>query len=147
MQLAFVPMFNENMEFKDQKPILSKKSSEFASTIITLMSILTIVTTIFGITFSQSIVFDKCTFEENVVFAAPWSKPDSVSAQFEQDCIFNSSTFKGQARFRNATFRGTAGFDGCTVDGVVTFKNATFKKDAKFRTVAFNGYSLFGIGR
>lgn len=55
MQLAFVPMFNENMEFKDQKSILSKKSSEFASTIITLMSILTIVTTIFGITFSQSI--------------------------------------------------------------------------------------------
>ncbi len=55
MQLAFVPMFNENLEVKDQKASLSKKSSEFASTIITLMSILTIVTTIFGITFSQSI--------------------------------------------------------------------------------------------
>jgi hypothetical protein len=89
-------------------------------------------------------LFDKCTFEENVVFTGPWSEPDSVAAEFKADVIFNSSAFKGQARFRNAVFRGTAGFDGCTFDGVVTFKNAIFHGDAKFRTAAFNGYCLFG---
>ena len=54
------------------------------------------------LTLSQQIVFDKCTFEENVVFAGPWSEPESVVVQFKADVIFNSSTFKGQARFRNA---------------------------------------------
>jgi len=93
---------------------------------------------------SQSIVFDKCTFEENVVFAGPWSEPDSVAVEFKADVIFNSSVFKGQARFRNAAFRGTAGFDGCTFGGVVTFKNARFQADAKFRTATFNGYCLLG---
>ena len=93
---------------------------------------------------SQSIVFDKCTFEENVVFAGPWSEPDSVAVEFKADVIFNSSVFKGQARFRNAAFRGIAGFDGCTFDGVVTFKNARFQMDAKFRTATFNGYCLLG---
>ena len=96
------------------------------------------------IALAQSIVFDKCTFEENVVFAGPWSKPDSVAAEFKADVIFNSSAFKGQARFRNAVFRGTAGFDGCTFDGVVTFKNTIFHGDAKFRTATFNGYCLLG---
>ncbi|MHC4387828.1 MAG: potassium channel family protein [Planctomycetota bacterium] len=97
-----------------------------------------------SLVFTQSIVFDKCTFEENVVFAGPWSEPDSVAAEFKADVIFNSSEFKGQARFRNAVFYGAAGFDGCTFDGVATFKNARFKGDAKFRTAAFNGYCLLG---
>jgi len=96
------------------------------------------------ITLPQSIVFDKCTFEENVVFAGPWAEPDSVAAEFKADVIFNSSVFKGQARFRNAVFQGTAGFDGCSFGGVVTFKNALFKGDAKFRTVTFDGYCLLG---
>lgn len=94
--------------------------------------------------FSQPLVFDKCTFEENVVFAGPWSEPDSVTVKFEADIIFNSSTFKGQARFRNASFCKTAGFDGCSFDGIATFKNACFKNDAKFRTTVFNGYCLLG---
>ena len=96
------------------------------------------------LTLSQQIVFDKCTFEENVVFAGPWSEPDSVTVGFKADVIFNSSVFKGQARFRNAVFHGIAGFDGCTFGGVVTFKNARFHKDAKFRTATFNGYFLCG---
>lgn len=94
--------------------------------------------------FSQSIVFDKCVFEENVVFTGPWTEPESVTVEFREDVIFNSSQFKGQARFRNAVFEGTAGFDGCVFNGVVTFKNAIFQKDAKFRTVVFDGYSLLG---
>ncbi len=93
---------------------------------------------------AQPIVFDKCTFEENVVFAGPWAEPDSLSVELKSDVIFNSSIFKGQARFRNAVFYGTAGFDGCTFDGVVTFKNAVFNADAKFRTATFNGYCLLG---
>ena len=96
------------------------------------------------VTFSQSIVFDKCIFEENTVFCGPWSAADSVTVEFKENCIFNSSEFKGQARFRNAIFCGTAGFDGCSFDGIVTFKNATFCKDAKFRTVEFAGYFLSG---
>jgi len=92
----------------------------------------------------QTIVFDKCTFEENVVFAGPWSEPDSLSVEFKSDVIFNSSIFKGQTRFRNAVFYGTAGFDGCTFDGIVTFKNAAFHGEAKFRTATFNGYCLLG---
>lgn len=96
------------------------------------------------LTVAQLIVFDKCTFEENVVFAGPWSDPDSVAVGFHADVIFNSSVFKGQARFRNAVFQGTAGFDGCSFGGVVTFKNAIFRGDAKFRTATFNGYCLLG---
>jgi len=96
------------------------------------------------LTLSQSIVFDKCIFEENAVFAGPWSEPDSLIVQFKADVIFNSSAFKAQARFRNAVFHGTAGFDGCTFGGVVTFKNAIFHGDAKFRTAIFNGYFLCG---
>ena len=96
------------------------------------------------LTLAQSIVFDKCVFEENVVFAGPWSEPDSVQVEFRQDMIFNSSAFRGQARFRRAIFHGTACFDGCTFGGVVTFKNVAFHDDAKFRTVVFNGYCLLG---
>jgi hypothetical protein len=96
------------------------------------------------VTLSQSVVFDKCVFEGNVVFGGPWSEPDSVTVHFTKDVIFNSSTFKGQCRFRNACFGGAAGFDGCVIGGVLTFKNAVFKQDAKFRTVECSGYSLFG---
>jgi len=93
---------------------------------------------------AQSMVFDNCVFEENTIFAGPWSEPDSVVVEFKNDVIFNSSVFKAQARFRNSIFCGTAGFDGCTFGGVVTFKNALFRRDAKFRTAVFNGYCLFG---
>jgi hypothetical protein len=96
------------------------------------------------ITLPQPIVFDKCLFEENVVFSGPWAEPDKVAIEFKNDVIFNSSVFKAQARFRNAAFCGTAGFDGCTFGGVVTFKNACFNGDAKFRTVVFSGYCLLG---
>ncbi len=96
------------------------------------------------VTLSQSVVFDKCVFEGNVVFGGPWSEPDSVTIRFMKDVIFNSSTFKGQCRFRNAYFGGAAGFDGCVIGGVLTFKNAVFAQDAKFRTVECSGYSLFG---
>jgi hypothetical protein len=96
------------------------------------------------LTLSRSIVFDKCIFEDNVVFAGPWSQPESVRVVFERDVIFNSSVFRGQTRFRNAVFCGTAGFDGCAFGGVVTFKNVTFHKDAKFRTATFEGYCLLG---
>ncbi|HUW18162.1 MAG TPA: potassium channel family protein [Sedimentisphaerales bacterium] len=96
------------------------------------------------LTLLQSIVFDKCVFEENVVFSGPWSEPDSISVRFKSDVIFNSSVFKAQTRFRNAVFHGNAGFDGCTFGGIVTFKNSTFHKDAKFRTAVFNGYCLLG---
>lgn len=92
----------------------------------------------------QSIVFDKCTFEENVVFSGPWSDPDSVTVEFKTEIIFNSSIFKGQARFRNALFHETAGFDGCSFGGITTFKNVTFAKDTKFRTAVFSGFALFG---
>ena len=96
------------------------------------------------LTIIQSIVFDKCVFEENVVFCGPWSETEKVCAEFNQDVIFNSSVFRGQGRFRNAVFCGTAGFDGCSFDGVSTFKNARFCKDAKFRTATFGGYFLCG---
>jgi len=94
------------------------------------------------ITFSQKVVFDRCVFEENVVFGPDWSEPESLAVEFEKDVIFNSSVFKAQSRFRNAVFEGAAGFDGCTFDGVATFKNALFSCDAKFRTAVFNGYCL-----
>ena len=95
------------------------------------------------ITFSQPIVFDKCVFEENAAFAAPWADPDSVRVHFAKEVVFNSSHFKGQARFRGAIFDDMAGFDGCTIEGVVTFKGAEVGGDAKFRTTTFNGYALF----
>jgi uncharacterized protein YjbI with pentapeptide repeats len=96
------------------------------------------------ITFSQNIVFDRCDFEENVVFAAPWSAPDTLRVCFDSETIFNRSVFHAQARFRNARFQSIAGFDGCTFEGVATFKNAIFFSDAKFRTALFKGYCLLG---
>jgi len=95
------------------------------------------------IVLTQSIVFDKCVFEDNVVFSSPWSDPDSISVEFKSDVVFNSSHFKAQGRFRNAVFDGMAGFDGCVFEGVATFKKSVFHKDAKFRTTIFDGYSLF----
>ncbi|MDD5458323.1 MAG: potassium channel family protein [Phycisphaerae bacterium] len=96
------------------------------------------------VTLGQSLVFDKCQFDDNVIFCAPWTEPDSVTVVFEKDAVFNSSEFLAQARFRNAQFKGAASFDGCTFGGVVTFKNATICGDAKFRTTEFKGYSLWG---
>jgi len=119
-------LFNHDEKFQTEK--LSLKDSENRKTL----------------TLSQSIVFDKCIFEENVVFAGPWSQPESITAEFKAACIFNSSVFKGQSRFRNAVFYKAASFDGCLFDGIVTFKNACLHRDAKFRTVVFNGYCLLG---
>jgi len=93
---------------------------------------------------SQTMVFDKCIFEENVVFCGPWSEPEAICVEFKSDVIFNSSVFKGQGRFRNAVFYAVAGFDGCGFEGVSTFKNAVFNRAAKFRTVNFGGYFLCG---
>lgn len=95
------------------------------------------------INLSQSIVFDKCTFEENAIFTSPWDRPDCLSVVFEADVIFNSSVFNSQARFRNSRFCGIAGFDGCSFSSFTTFKNTHFCKDAKFRTGVFGGYCLF----
>jgi len=91
----------------------------------------------------QSIIFEKCVFEENVIFSAHWSAPDSLKVTFEKDIMFNSSQFRGQTRFRGATFKGVACFDGCSFASVVTFHNARFEQESKFRTVSFNGYCLF----
>ncbi|MHC4149928.1 MAG: hypothetical protein ACYSR5_10635, partial [Planctomycetota bacterium] len=33
------------------------------------------------LTFSQTVVFDKCIFEENAVFSGPWSEPDSTTIE------------------------------------------------------------------
>lgn len=119
-------LFNPAEKFQTEK--LSLKQNQDSRTLI----------------LPQSVVFDKCIFEENVVFAGPWSEPDSLTVEFSEDVIFNSSVFRGQTRFRNAVFHGTAGFDGCSFGGVVTFKNATFHNDAKFRTAVFEGYCLLG---
>jgi hypothetical protein len=119
-------LFNPAEKFQTEK--LSLKQNQDSRTLI----------------LPQSVVFDKCIFEENVVFAGPWSEPDSLTVEFSEDVIFNSSVFRGQTRFRNAVFHGTAGFDGCSFGGVVTFKNVTFHNDAKFRTAVFEGYCLLG---
>lgn len=92
---------------------------------------------------NQPLVFDKCVFEDNVIFTSPWDKPDCLSVVFEADVIFNSSVFNSQARFRNAKFRSVAAFDGCSFGSFTTFKNTRFCRDAKFRTALFSGYCLF----
>ncbi len=67
MQLAFIPMFNEKLNDRNYNGKirlgrssgrytgLNRSASEFASTIITLMSVLTIITTLIGVSFSGSI--------------------------------------------------------------------------------------------
>ncbi|MHC4074914.1 MAG: potassium channel family protein [Planctomycetota bacterium] len=93
---------------------------------------------------SQKLVFDKCVFEDNLVFTGPWSRPDSVTVEFVEEVVFNSSHFRAQARFRGAIFHKVASFDGCNFAGVTSFKNVTFRADAKFRTAHFGGYFLCG---
>lgn len=95
------------------------------------------------ISFSQRIVFERCIFEESLIFAGPWTEPDSVKVEFAKDVMFNSSTFKAQARFRGSVFNGVASFDGCDFGGVLTLRNAEVFGEAKFRTATFNGYTLF----
>src|SRR3989339_1341791 len=60
------------------------------------------------VTLCQNLVFDKCQFDDNAVFCAPWTEPDSVTVVFEKDAVFNSSEFLAQAQFRNARFKGAA---------------------------------------
>lgn len=91
----------------------------------------------------QSLNFNSCTFENDVVFAGSWEQPESVKVVFEKDALFNSSIFGGQTRFSNAEFKGLAGFDGCTFSRVCTFRSTVFHDRAMFRTVTFEGYGLF----
>ncbi len=95
------------------------------------------------VTFSQSIVFNSCTFEGNVCFAGPWDKTGELTVIFKRDVGFNSSCFQGQTRFDGVVFRGLAGFDGCTFQRVVGFRKANFGARALFRTAQFDGYGLF----
>jgi hypothetical protein len=93
--------------------------------------------------FSQSIRFNSCTFENDVVFSGPWEQPESLTAIFEEDVAFNSSIFVGQTRFSSARFKKLAGFDGCTFHRVCAFRNAVFNGLTMFRTATFEGYGLF----
>jgi hypothetical protein len=91
---------------------------------------------------SQFLVFDSCTFEENLVFSSPWSDPDKLLVVFKKDVSFNSSVFSGQCLFSGACFHGLAGFDGCRFEMITSFRNAAFQSNAMFRTAVFNGYGL-----
>jgi hypothetical protein len=95
------------------------------------------------LTLPESMTFDSCTFEGNVLFASPWDKVGQLEVVFKKDVVFNSSVFCGQARFSSVSFCSLAGFDGCTFNRVATFRSTTFCGQAKYRTVAFNGYGLF----
>lgn len=95
----------------------------------------------------QSLIFNSCTFESDVIFSGPWEKPEQLNVIFEKDVQFNSSVFKGQARFSNACFKGAAGFDGCTFCKVCSFRKAQFLARTMFRTVTFEGYGLFNEAR
>lgn len=97
--------------------------------------------------FPQSIYFNSCTFENDVIFSGPWEQPESLNVIFEKDVHFNSSVFVGQARFSCAQFKKTAGFDGCTFCRVCTFRHVDFRDLAMFRTVTFEGYGLFNAAR
>jgi hypothetical protein len=91
---------------------------------------------------SQSMVFNLCTFEEDLAFSSPWSDPDKLLVIFKKDVSFNSSVFSGQCRFGGACFHGLAGFDGCCFEMVTTFRNSDFQSNAMFRTAVFHGYCL-----
>jgi hypothetical protein len=95
------------------------------------------------LTFSQSIVFNSCTFEGDVFFAPPWDKPGELEVVFKRDVNFNSSVFLSPSRFSGGCFHGLAAFDGCTFHRVACFRDATFRGRAMFRTVTFKGYGLF----
>ncbi|MEN8126528.1 MAG: potassium channel family protein [Planctomycetota bacterium] len=97
--------------------------------------------------FSQSVYFSSCTFEDDVVFSGPWEHPERLIVIFEEDVLFNSSVFVGQARFSYGQFKKLAGFDGCTFCRVCTFRNADFHDLAMYRTVTFEGYGLFNAVR
>jgi hypothetical protein len=92
---------------------------------------------------SQSLHFNSCIFESDVVFSGTWEHQDQLRIVFEQDVLFNSSHFKGQCRFTHAEFKDVAGFDGCRFDRVCSFAKALFHKRAMFRTTEFEGYGLF----
>ena len=95
------------------------------------------------VTLPQTMSFDNCRFEQDVVFAADWSGPDSVKVVFKRDVSFNSSVFDGQTRFCSSTFCGSAGFDGCRFERIASFRKANFKSSARLRTADFSGYCLF----
>ncbi len=95
------------------------------------------------LTLSEPIIFDSCTFEDNVFFAPPWNKPGRLEVVFKKDVAFNSSVFCGQTRFSRTLFCALASFDGCTFQRIAAFRNTTFRAQAKYRTVAFKGYGLF----
>jgi len=92
---------------------------------------------------SQSLYFNSCTFENDVIFAGTWERPELLRIVFEKDVIFNSSLFEGQTRFSNAEFKGLAGFDGCIFNRVSSFRKVLFGGRTMFRTVSFEGYGLF----
>lgn len=96
---------------------------------------------------SQSVFFNSCTFEGDVIFSGPWEQPDRLTVVFEKETLFNSSFFKGQSRFSHANFKDLVGFDGCTFGRVCTFVSAVFHDRAMFRTAAFEGYGLFSEAR
>lgn len=95
------------------------------------------------VTLTETLFFNACIFEDNVVFAPTWSQPDAVSVIFKSDIHFNSSFFRGQTRFSAAVIEKSAAFDGCSFHGVVCFRKTHFKGPAKFRTGDFRGYGLF----
>lgn len=99
------------------------------------------------VTLAQSIYFNACTFEDNVMFAGPWEHPEALSVVFETDVLFNSSVFAGQSRFTHAEFKGLTGFDGCTFCQVTSFQDAFFHGRAMYRTATFEGYGLFSEAR
>jgi hypothetical protein len=110
-----------NLFFSDENSFNTKKLQEIVSeTSKTLI-------------FPQSIYFNSCTFENDVIFSGPWEQPESLNVIFEKDVHFNSSVFVGQARFSCAQFKKTAGFDGCTF----RFVNTCFGKGANFSEVKF----------
>ncbi len=95
------------------------------------------------VTLDNSIEMTRCRFEDDVFFAPPWDRPETLSVVFRKQVVFNSSTFAGQSRFSSAVFEGLAGFDGCKLEHVCCFRNVRFCGQALFRTVMFNGYGLF----
>jgi len=95
------------------------------------------------LTLPEPITFDSCTFEDNVLFAPPWDRPDQLEVIFKADVVFNSSVFCGQTRFSKTLFCSLVGFDGCTFNRIAAFRSAIFCAGAKYRTVAFKGYALF----
>ncbi|MHC4551295.1 MAG: potassium channel family protein [Planctomycetota bacterium] len=98
-------------------------------------------------TLPQTISFNACQFDGDVLFAGPWEQADAIKVVFEQDVVFNLSKFTGQTRFAHAEFKGTAGFDGCTFCQVCSFQQVDFHGRAMFRTVSFDGYGLFSKAR